>query len=135
MKRREKLNFDLTPLIDVVFILIMFFVVSSTFKQENRAFNLDLPQTAMHKVDLNVKQITVEMTKEQISYQGKMVDLDIIDKKLSTLQLKGQQVVVRIDKDVSYDRVMKLFEKFQKNNITNLVLVTEENRIFDNTDY
>ena len=34
MKRREPLNPDITPLIDVVFILLVFFIVTSTFKKD-----------------------------------------------------------------------------------------------------
>jgi biopolymer transport protein ExbD len=34
MKRREHLGLDLTPIIDVVFILLIFFIVTSVFKKE-----------------------------------------------------------------------------------------------------
>ena len=34
MKRREPLGLDLTPIIDVVFILLLFFIVSSVFKKD-----------------------------------------------------------------------------------------------------
>ena len=43
MKRREPLTPDLTPLIDVVFILLIFFIVSSVFKKEELALMLSLP--------------------------------------------------------------------------------------------
>ena len=34
MKRRESLGLDLTPVIDVIFILLIFFIVTSVFKKE-----------------------------------------------------------------------------------------------------
>lgn len=34
MKRREQLGIDLTPIIDVVFILLIFFIVTSVFKKK-----------------------------------------------------------------------------------------------------
>ena len=34
MKRRESLGLDLTPVIDVVFILLIFFIVTSVFKKD-----------------------------------------------------------------------------------------------------
>ena len=43
MKRRESLSLDLTPVIDVVFILLIFFIVTSVFKKEELALMLDLP--------------------------------------------------------------------------------------------
>ena len=44
MKRRETLGIDLTPVIDVVFILLIFFIVTSVFKKDELALMLDLPE-------------------------------------------------------------------------------------------
>jgi len=50
MKRREHIAPDLTPLIDVVFLILIFFMVSSTFKKEELALLLTLPMPkAPHK--------------------------------------------------------------------------------------
>ncbi|MFV7791617.1 ExbD/TolR family protein, partial [Aliarcobacter lanthieri] len=43
MKRREPLGLVLTPVIDVVFILLIFFIVTSVIKKEQLALMLDLP--------------------------------------------------------------------------------------------
>ena len=53
MKRRESLGLDLTPVIDVVFILLIFFIVTSVFKKDELALVLDLPSS-------NAKQIEIE---------------------------------------------------------------------------
>ena len=37
MKRRESLSLDLTPVIDVVFIILIFLIVTSVFKKEELA--------------------------------------------------------------------------------------------------
>lgn len=43
-QKTEEVSVNLTPLIDVVFLLLIFFMVSTTFKQESR-IEIDLPQS------------------------------------------------------------------------------------------
>jgi len=59
--RRESPNIDLTPLIDVVFMLLIFFMVSTTFKDQSM-IRIDLPKASQ------------QQQKEQ---QGKPIDLTI----------------------------------------------------------
>lgn len=42
-KQRSELTVDLSPLIDVVFLLLIFFMVSTRFKDDH-GLDLDLPQ-------------------------------------------------------------------------------------------
>jgi biopolymer transport protein ExbD len=44
-QRREEVNVNLTPLIDVVFLLLIFFMVSTTFTKETH-LEVDLPEAA-----------------------------------------------------------------------------------------
>ena len=65
--RREYLTPDLTPLIDVVFLLLIFFMVSSVFKKEELALLLNLPKTQEGKSQTQQKSvITRELSKEDI---------------------------------------------------------------------
>lgn len=46
----EELSINLTPLIDIVFLLLIFFMVSTTFDKETR-LELDLPKASQSQVD------------------------------------------------------------------------------------
>jgi len=48
--RREELSVNLTPLIDVVFLLLIFFMVTTTFRDES-AIKIDLPQASNKPVE------------------------------------------------------------------------------------
>ena len=58
-QRREELSINLTPLIDVVFLLLIFFMVSTTFDKEAR-IRVDLPEAATK--DEAVQEQTLEIT-------------------------------------------------------------------------
>ncbi|MEA1913729.1 MAG: biopolymer transporter ExbD [Campylobacterota bacterium] len=124
MKRREILTPDLTPLIDVVFILLIFFIVSSVFKKEELALALNLPDSHAQEVEVQMKQLSIELSSTQVAYMGKRLSLEELDEKLSKVKDNKKDIIVRIDKDVAYEKVVKVLDVLQKYNLNNLALVT-----------
>lgn len=125
-KHRESLTPDITPLIDIVFILLIFFIVSSVFKKEELALTLDLPNAGAIELEVETKQINIELSLESLAYLGKVMSFDAFDKKLAQNSHTQKPVIVRIDKNVPYERVVKVLDILQKNQFDNLSLVTTE---------
>jgi len=91
---KEQLEVNITPLIDVVFLLLIFFMVSTTFERESE-IEIMLPEaTASEKVtDEFVLQITIdEEGTYYINHQR------VINTKLETL-MKAMQLVAGDRKD------------------------------------
>jgi biopolymer transport protein ExbD len=57
-QRGEEVNVNLTPLIDVVFLLLIFFMVSTTFKKETH-INLNLPEAKGEQITAENNQIEI----------------------------------------------------------------------------
>lgn len=57
-RRSQEIGIDLTPLIDVVFLLLIFFMISATFTRESRLL-IDLPEARGDAVESEVTQIDV----------------------------------------------------------------------------
>ena len=57
-EQEENFALDLTPLIDVVFLLLIFFMVSTTFTKESH-LEIDLPQSSSEPAKSAVKEIEV----------------------------------------------------------------------------
>ncbi|MEA3499050.1 MAG: biopolymer transporter ExbD [Campylobacterota bacterium] len=124
-KKRELLSPDITPLIDIVFILLIFFIVSSTFKKEELALSLNLPSSHAKEVDIEMKQLSIELGSSSIAYLGKIITFEQLDIKLSNVIKKDKPVIVRIDQNVKYERVVKVLDILQKYSLNNLALVTQ----------
>lgn len=124
MKRREALGLDLTPLIDVVFILIIFFIVSSTFKDEKAILNLTLPSSQGENLKIEKKQISLELSKDALAYDGEKIDFITLQNKLENIKDKQKPIIVNIDSSVPYNRVVELLNILQLNELNNLALVT-----------
>jgi len=125
-KRRESITPDITPLIDVVFILLIFFIVSSVFKKEQLALALNLPSSTAKQLEVEIKQLNIEVSTTSIAFMGEVVSLAILDDKLSNIIKKDKPVIVRIDKDVRYEKIVKILDILQKYSLNNLALVTNE---------
>lgn len=125
-KRRESITPDLTPLIDVVFILLIFFIVSSVFKKEELALVLDLPASNAKEHEVEPKQLNIELSPTTLAYLGKVITFEQLNTELQKVIKKDKPVIVRIDKEVKYERIVKILDMLQKYSLTNLALVTEE---------
>jgi biopolymer transport protein ExbD len=128
MKRRESLGLDLIPIIDVVFILLIFFIVSSVFKKEELALMLDLPKSNAKEMKVDEEQIFIELNKDKIAIKGIEVSFSSLEDNLKAVKNKNKAVIIRIDKKVEYERVIKILDLLQKYNLNNLALVTNEDK-------
>ena len=128
MKRREALGLDLTPVIDVVFILLIFFIVSSVFKKDELALILDLPSSSAKEMQIDKNQVFIELSENKLAIKGIEVSFDSLEDNLKAIENKNKSVIVRIDKKVEYQRVVKVLDLLQKYNLTNLALVTNEEK-------
>lgn len=124
MKRREPLGFDLTPLIDVVFILLIFFILTSTFRKNELNIALTLPSSEYGENMNTAEELNIELTESKIAFNGKVMDIDMIDNELANVTNNKITVFCRIDRAVRYDKIVNLFDLFKKHRLENLVLVT-----------
>jgi biopolymer transport protein ExbD len=62
-QRSQEVGVDLTPLIDVVFLLLIFFMVSTTFTRESH-LKVELPQANGEAAESEVEQIDVVITRD-----------------------------------------------------------------------
>jgi biopolymer transport protein ExbD len=128
MKRREHLGLDLTPVIDVVFILLIFFLVTSVFKKEELALMLDLPTSKAKEIQVKQEQVFIELSVNKLAIKGIEVSFESLEDNLKSIKNKEESVIVRIDKKVPYERVVKVLDLLQKYSLNNLALVTNEDR-------
>ena len=126
MRKRETITPDLTPLVDVVFILLIFFLVTSVFKKEELALILDLPSSSSKEFIIEKKEISIEVGIDKLAILGKEVFIDELNVELSKIKDKKRDIIVRIDKNVKYEKIVKIFDALQKYELNNLILVTKK---------
>lgn len=127
-QRRESLSMDLTPLIDMVFLLLVFFLVTSTFKKDELALLLKLPKTeegagSQKKND----QLTIELSAEKVAVNGKESSIESLSSIFEKTE-KEALINLRVDGDVKYTRLVKVLDLLQLNKLENISLITEKEK-------
>ena len=126
MKKREIITPDITPLIDVVFILLIFFIVSSVFKKDELALVLNLPTSSAKEIELKQKEVIIELDERKLAIYGKETSLEELDVQISKIKDKQRNIIFRIDKEVKYEKVVKVLDLLQKNELFNISLLTDK---------
>lgn len=125
MKKREILTPDITPLIDVVFILLIFFIVSSVFKKDELALVLNLPTSSAKEIELKQKEIIIELNHEKLAIYSKETTLESLEEEMMKIDDKQRNIIFKIDKEVKYEKIIEVLEILQKHQLFNISLITE----------
>jgi biopolymer transport protein ExbD len=125
-QRRESLAMDLTPLIDMVFLLLVFFLVTSTFKKDELALLLKLPKAQEGSgTEKKIEHLTIELSSDQIAVNGKKSSIDELPGILTNVK-KESLVNLRVDGEVKYTRLVKVLDLLQTNKLENISLITDK---------
>jgi biopolymer transport protein ExbD len=101
---------ELTPLVDVVFQLIIFFMVSTVFVEFTQQMDIETPEVEGSLAQDQVKRLTIEITvDEKIFLNGKELVLDNIPEHLED-QPNTRSVLIRADKRLPYGIVMQVMQ-------------------------
>lgn len=125
-KTRLKPSFsliDLTPLVDVIFLLLIFFVVTSdilplkSLKIENPVLDQDAsPLTTQLLVVMDAQHVIYVGSKKSISDLASLEDL--VKKELSKIQsahpTSSPTIVLSVDRRVEYGSFLRLFSTLQQ---------------------
>ena len=118
---------NLTPLIDIIFLLIIFFMVGSRFTELNETekdIALSVPQVTDAQALTSAPRNRVINVFEdgRVQLDKEVVTLDQLREKLASAQAQYNDlgVVIRGDAQSKYQNVVSVFETCQKANITTL---------------
>ncbi len=125
-KKRIKPSINITSLIDVMFLLLIFFMVSSTFRQQ-MGIEVTLPE-AETASSLKVEQheITVDKT-GQMFFDGKMVDRTDLRTALKKVvdSKPDATIVLKADKEANFGSVVSAIDIARSVGGTKLIIPTE----------
>lgn len=120
----------MTPLIDVVFLLLIFFLVATRFEQEERDMDVKLPQASEAQPTIfQGKEVFVTVTSAGDYYvDGERHDGSSLQTKLKSLYDSNpgrQQVTIRADENSRTGRLVEVMNACHRANIDNYTIATE----------
>lgn len=118
-------SLDLTPIVDVVFNLLIFFALSLNFAAASRGIDVKLPSARSAKT-IKSDQVTVNLTKEGSTFlNDKKITLQQLGPKLKEIVDKKSLVIIRADNDVEHGRVVKVMDIIKTQDLNRIAIAVD----------
>lgn len=129
-KRHTKLEhglrqIDIAPLIDLMFLLLIFFMLTSSFTLQS-GINVKLPKAVTSDV-INEENFVVTITRENVIYlNGEVITLKELNVKLQGY--KNQPLLIRADRRASVGRVVDVWDLCRGLGIERIHIATNQDQ-------
>ena len=127
-RNKESASFNMSSMTDIVFLLLIFFMLTSTLVSSN-VLDLLLPSSKSQAIEKQVTSIEIkDQTNNEVLYHinGKEIKLKNIEAKLLSIFKKqnDKSIVLYVDKSVAVNHVVKILEIGSRNKFK-IVLATD----------
>jgi biopolymer transport protein ExbD len=122
----QQIQLNIAPLVDMVFLLLIFFLLTSSFIL-NEGIKISLPEAKSSQMQ-DRKEITVSITKDgEIFLNGKEVNLDGLFQRLTVMIKKdpGKAVIIKADKKIILEKAVRVLDAVKLAGATKIVVATE----------
>ena len=115
------------PMIDVIFFLLVFFMMSTMFMVEQKVLSVTLPAASAAQVDTARTTPVTVMADGTLRFDDAVVSLAALEEKIQ-MALAGNRdsrFVLRADRAVAYGRVVEVLDVFRKLSVQRLTVAVE----------
>ena len=115
------------PMIDIMFFLLVFFIMSTLYMVNVKTVDVNLPKAQSAQTQLNVTYLVTVRKDGSLWLEDQPIDADILVQQARMESQKNPRfaVVVRADGDMNYSGVMELLDRFRQAGITRFGLAAQ----------
>lgn len=127
-KKRVVPEIQLIPLIDILFVLLAFFMLNTTFSDTNASINIKLPTSTVEKVPV-LKYIVISIDdKKDIYVNNTKVTVETLEENIKSelLAQNRNDVIIRADKETDYGFIVKVMTIAKNAGAVELDIATEK---------
>lgn len=126
-RKRKETAIPLSPMIDMIFLLLVFFILSTMYMSEVHTINIKMP-IAKNTVIQHNNTFSVTLKKDgSVWLQDKKTDIEslILEASIESKRDEKFAVVIRADKDVEYGKVIELLDKMKSSGVKRFGMATK----------
>ena len=131
VRKRRAPSIIIVSLVDILTILLIFFVVSTTFKRDQPEVQINLPESktaTKAPAELEHAIVTVDEN-DTIKLDGRNVDVDQLEKAVRDLpETRRSSLALQADKKASYGMIIKVLDALKLAGVRNLPAFTREGK-------
>ena len=114
---------NVTPLVDVMLVLLIIFMVTAPMLQQG--VDVNLPQEGGGNLDPSTERLVITVAKnERIFLNDRRIDFPELEQTLRQASGATREVFLRADKDIPYGLVVKMMAVIKQAGIERLGIVT-----------
>ena len=115
------------PMIDIIFFLLVFFMMSTLSMVEQRAIPVNLPQAAASLQDMQHNTAITVMQDGNVMFDQETIPLTLLGKRAKTalLQQPENVFVIRADKQTEYEKVVAALDELKAVGARRISIATE----------
>ncbi len=125
-KKHRKVSINITSLIDVCFLLLIFLMVSTTFV-EQPGMKLELPESKSATTE-QIKDLALEIKADGTMFLNQEpITLDDLEQKFKKLlpALEEKSLILKADKNVPHGTVVKVMDIAKLSGLEKLIIATQ----------
>jgi len=126
-RRRNATEVNITPLIDIVFQLLIFFLITTTFVQ-NPGIEVDLPKASAEPMDNESNSVIVAITSEgRLVHEGAAVSREELEARLRSHYgtRPSAVVIIQADSNTPHGKVVEVMDIARQIGFADLAIATE----------
>ena len=128
MKVQEEPKLMIIPMIDIIFFLLVFFMISTMTMVQQNTFKVGLPQASSAQLDMNQHANITVMADGNIAFNKESLDKEQLIRRMQ-IELQRNpdlQVILNGDKDVNYGFVIETFDALKQAGVKKLSIAVEK---------
>ncbi len=123
-KSKRQIVINVTSLIDVVLLLLIFFMITSRFS-EQPGMKLELPESKTSSTE-EADNLEIYISSENvIMLNGKEILFDNLKLKLGEIQNESKSIVIKADKNTKHGLVVQIMDIAKQSGIYKIVIATK----------
>ena len=131
VKKRRAPSIIIVSLVDILTILLIFFVVSTTFKRDQPEVQINLPDSktaAKTPAELEHAIVTVDAN-DEVKLDGRAISVDELQQAVTQLPpTKKSSLALQADKKASFGTIVKVMDALKLAGVKNLPAFTSESK-------
>jgi biopolymer transport protein ExbD len=129
VRKRRAPSIIIVSLVDILTILLIFFVVSTTFKKDQPEVQINLPESkTATKAPAELEHAIVAVDEaDAIKLDGRPVDVDELERAVRNLsQTQKASLALQADRKASFGTIIKVMDALKLAGVRNLPAFTRE---------
>ena len=130
VRNRKTPPLMIIPMIDIMFFLLVFFMLSTLYMVNLKTVSVNMPKAAHAETQMNATYLVTMKKDGSLWLEDKRMEEEVLLRQAQTENKKNSKfaLVLRADQDLDYGMIISLLDKFKSAGITRFALATEAGR-------